>query len=142
MPKKKPTAPACVFLSHSSEDKPALKKLVAVLRAHGIKVWYSEKHIKGATQWHDEIGKALKRCDWLCIILTPNSVKSKWVKREVHYALREDRYENRVIPLIFRKCDVEQLSWTLPGLQTIKVSGRWAKAMTELLGLWGLKLRR
>jgi hypothetical protein len=128
-----------VFLSHSSKDTAALKKLVAVLRDHGIKVWYSEKHIRGATQWHDEIGKALKRCDWFCVLLTPDSVKSKWVKREVHYALRSDRYEDRVIPLIFKNCDMDELSWVLSGLQTITVSRRWKKAMRELLAVWGRK---
>jgi hypothetical protein len=37
--KRVPPGPACVFLSHSSKDTAALKKLVAVLRDHGIKVW-------------------------------------------------------------------------------------------------------
>jgi hypothetical protein len=72
-------------------------------------------------------------------LLTPDSVKSKWVKREVHYALRSDRYEDRVIPLIFKNCDMDELSWVLSGLQTITVSRRWKKAMRELLALWGRK---
>ena len=134
---KKKLAPRCVFLSHSSKDAAALKKLVKVLRGHEIKVWYSEKHIRGATQWHDEIGNALKKCDWLVVLLTPDSVKSKWVRREVHYALRSDRYEERLIPLIVKRCDVDELSWVLSGLQTITLSDRWKKGVKELLAVWG-----
>ena len=69
----------------------------------------------------------------------PDAVDSKWVKREVHYALRNDRYENRLIPLVAKKCDVDELSWVLSGLQTITLSGRWKKGVRELLAVWGLK---
>ena len=138
---KKKALPACVFLSHSTKDAAILKKVATALRNSGVKVWYSEKHIKGATQWHDEIGKALKTCDWLCVLLTPHSVESKWVKREVHYALRSDRYEDRLVPLIVKKCDVDKLSWVLSGLQTITLSRRWKKGMRELLALWGRKFK-
>ncbi|HSS48239.1 MAG TPA: toll/interleukin-1 receptor domain-containing protein [Thermoanaerobaculia bacterium] len=31
-----------VFLSHSSKDKPAVRKLAETLRARGLKVWLDE----------------------------------------------------------------------------------------------------
>src|ERR1700675_3244814 len=107
--RRRSTMPAEVFLSHSSKDEKALLKLADVLRAHGVPVWFSEKHIRAAKQWHDEIGKALKRCDWFCVLLTPDSVKSKWVKRELLYALQDDRYEDRVVPVLLRHCDTDAL---------------------------------
>ena len=71
-----------VFLSHSSADRAFVARLANVLRSHGIPVWYSDTDIRGAQQWHDEIGSALKRCDWLVLILSPDAVASKWVKSE------------------------------------------------------------
>lgn len=50
-----------VFLSHSSEDRDFADSLAEVVRAHGIPVWYSDTDIRGAQQWHDEIGAALQR---------------------------------------------------------------------------------
>jgi len=73
--------PEEIFLSHSSADRPFTTKLADVLRRHGIPVWYSDTNILGAQQWHDEIGVALGRCDWLVLVLSPSSVASKWVKR-------------------------------------------------------------
>lgn len=53
-----------VFLSHSSLDRPFVTGLAELLRQHGVPVWYSQSNILGAQQWHDEIGAALKRCDF------------------------------------------------------------------------------
>lgn len=41
----------------------------------------SKEHIGGAQEWHDEIGAALDRCDWFPVVLSPQSVASRWVKR-------------------------------------------------------------
>ncbi|MXW48744.1 MAG: TIR domain-containing protein [Gammaproteobacteria bacterium] len=60
-----------VFLSHSSVDRAFVTQLAKVMRGHGIPVWYSETNIRGAQQWHDEIGAALRRCDWLILARLP-----------------------------------------------------------------------
>src|SRR5437867_5069624 len=108
-----------VFLSHASQDHEAAHRLRELLVAHGVPVWFSPHHIRGAQQWQDEIGAALARCGWLMVLLTPHAVKSMWVKRELGYALSEKRYQDRIIPLLFQKCDLRALSWTLPQFQTI-----------------------
>lgn len=105
------------FLSHSSLDRDFANERAGVLRRHGIPIWFSEINIIGAQQWHDEIGAALKRCDWLVVLLSPNSVESIWVKREVLFALNDRRYAERIVPVLYRPCDYDQLSWTLSLLQ-------------------------
>ena len=108
-----------VFLSHSNRDRPFVRKLVDVLRRHGIPVWYSETNIQGAQQWHDEIGAALRRCDWFVLVLSPHAVESKWVKRELLYSLQHDRFEGRIAPLLYRCCSHDDLSWTLSQMQMV-----------------------
>ena len=68
--------PTEVFVSHSHVDQEFAERLVGVLRRHQIPVWYSDTDIQGAQQWHDEIGKALQRCDWFIVVLSPDSVAS------------------------------------------------------------------
>ena len=102
------------FLSHASKDHAKATRLRKMLLAHGVPVWYSRHHITGGQQWQDEIGEALARCDWFLLLLTPNAVESKWVRLEVGYALSKSRYDERIIPLLFKECDCEKLSWTLP----------------------------
>ena len=53
------------------------------------------------------------------VLLTLYAVKSMWVKRELRYALIEKRFEDRIIPLVFKKCEFRVLSWTLPQFQLI-----------------------
>ena len=66
----------------------------------------------------------LARCDWYIVLLSPDAVESKWVKRELFYALENDSYNNRIIPVRFRDCDHKRLSWTLSSLQMIDLTRR------------------
>lgn len=130
-----------VFLSHSNKDRKFATNLVEVLHRHGIPVWYSRTSIVGAQQWIDEIGCALNRCDWFTIILSPNSVKSMWVKRELHYALKQEQFEEKIIPLLFKPCNFEKLSWTLSIFQMVDFTGSFEDGCRELLRVWGIGFR-
>ena len=113
-------------------------RIAAVLRSHGVPVWYSETNLLGAQQWHDEIGAALARCDWFVILLTPQAVVSRWVKRELLYALRSPRYKDRIVLINCRKCDSSRLSWTLDDFQAIDFTGKFNNGCRSLLRTWGL----
>ena len=128
--------PTEVFVSHAHEDQPFAERLVGILHRHQIPVWYSDTDIQGAQQWHDEIGRALQRCDWFIVILSPHSVVSRWVKRELLYTLQQDRFEGRIAPLLHRPCDYEQLSWTLPQLQIIDFTRSFDDGCRDLLQIW------
>ena len=100
MARKGRSRPDEVFLSHSSRNHAFATKLAGTMRDHGVPVWYSKSNIVGAQQWHDEIGRALERCDWFVVILSPSSVKSRWVKHELVYALNDSRYESHIVPVV------------------------------------------
>lgn len=108
------------------------------MRQHGVPVWYSETTIRGAQQWHDEIGQALARCDWFAVLLSPSSVKSKWVKHELVYALNDKRYEDHIVPLLYRECDSSELSWTLQAFQHVGFTRGFSAGCRDLLRIWGL----
>lgn len=130
-----------VFISHAVRDRAFVKRLLAVLKKNKIPYWISETHIPGASEWHDEIGKALKSCDWFLIILSPNAVKSVWVKRELMYALHPNRYKGRIIPVYYRTCRHELLSWTLEEFQFIDFRREkdFEGACRQLFSLWRIR---
>jgi len=119
-----------------------LRKLAGVLRDHGLSVWFSEHGIRGAEQWHDEIGAALARCDWMIVILSPAAIASRWVKREVTHAIEEPRFDGRIIPVRISVCESKDLSWVLPQIQTIDFIGRFDAACRELFEIWGMSYRK
>ncbi len=138
MKSRRRSMPREVFLSHASQDRAFVDWLRDELVSRGVSVWYSETHIGGAQLWHDEIGRALARCDWFVLVLSPASVQSVWVHRELLYALTNSRYIGRIVPLVLAECDCEKLSWTLSSMQHIKFASR-QDGLKELLRVWGLK---
>ncbi len=112
-----------------------------MLAAHGVNFFLSKKHIRGAQEWHDAIGDALKRCDWFVVVLSPQSVRSKWVKHELLYALQDDRLRSRIVPVLYKPCDVASLSWTLPALQWADFRGNFEEASRALLAVWKIPRR-
>ena len=127
-----------VFLSHSSQDRAFVEKLVGVLRRHGVPVWYSGTNIVGAQQWHDEIGAALQRCDWLVLVLSPSAAESIWVKRELLYALQQERFNGRIVPLLHEPCAYDRISWTLSQMQMIDFASGFDEGCRALLRVWGI----
>ena len=138
MTKAASVRPNEVFLSHAARDRRGADRLASALRRHGVPVWYSQTNIVGARQWHDEIGDALARCDWFVLLLSPNSVRSRWVKHELHYALRDQRYDERIMPVVLRPCEPARLSWTLPGIQMVDASQDFHEACRQILRTWGI----
>jgi hypothetical protein len=130
--------PTEVFLSHSTADASFVSGLAETLRRHGVPVWYSSTNIIGAQQWHDEIGTALRRCDWFLLVLSPASVQSMWVKRELHFALQQQRFSDKIVPVLFQPCDYEQLSWVLPSFQIVDFTSLIEEGYRELLRIWGI----
>jgi len=130
--------PTEVFLSHSSADATFVTNVADTMRRHGVLVWYSRTNILGAQQWHDEIGAALSRCDWFVLVLSPNAVGSRWVKYELLYALQDNRFENRIVPLVYQPCDAKTLSWVLPTFQNVDFTGPFDDGCRDLLRVWGL----
>ena len=133
--------PREVFLSHSHHDHDFVLRLAEALTKHGIPVWYSERNIVGAQQWHDEIGQALARCDWFVLVLSPDAVESKWVKHELLYALNDQRYADHIVPLLYQACDMARLSWTLPSFQRVEFTKDFHVGCRELLRVWGTGYR-
>src|SRR4051812_30552122 len=133
--------PAEVFLSHASPDRELADRLAGTLRRHNLPIWYSPTNIVGAQQWHDEIGAALDRCDWFVVLLTRSSVQSMWVKRELMFALQQNRYESHIVPLLVEPCDFGRLSWMLSSIQIIDLQPGFEEGCRELLRLWGIGYR-
>lgn len=123
-----------VFLSHSARDRRFVKQLAVRLRDAGHAPWFSEKHIRAAQQWHDAIGRALRRCRWFVIVLSPHAVKSVWVKRELLYVLNRRRMRNRIVPVLRADCDPDRLSWVLRAtIQFIEFRRDFNSGMEKLL---------
>lgn len=130
--------PKEVFLCHSSSDGDFANEIAELLRRHNVPVWYGPTNIRGGQHWHDEVGEALERCDWFVILLSPHSIESIWVRRELMFALNENRYDKRIVPVVIRACNHRKLSWTLSLRQLVDFTGDLEAGCRALLRIWGI----
>ncbi len=134
--------PKEIFLSHSSDDQAFAMHVADTLRQHGLVVWYSPTNITAAQQWLGEIGAALERCDWFIVILSPNSVKSRWVKYELNDAILQDRFDGKIVPLRYAHCRERDLSWVLPQLQIVDFTTSHDDGFAQLLRVWQIDYKK
>lgn len=97
-----------VFISHSSSDKPFVRKLVHDLVESNVDVFFDEVALSPGDSIVDSISGAIRDTNYLIVVLSPASVDSLWVQREINAALyREiDRRGMLVIPLLLHECEL------------------------------------
>lgn len=47
-------------------------------------------------------------------------MQSNWVRREITYAFGEERFENRVIPVLVKRTPRSEIPWALNSLQWLE----------------------
>jgi class 3 adenylate cyclase len=77
-----------VFISHSSDDKAEVERLIVEpLKAAGVDIWYDSESIRLLDNWVDALGSGLRECQRVVIVVSERSIKSRWVHEEVSLAL-------------------------------------------------------
>jgi hypothetical protein len=76
-----------VFLSHASKDKRQVEALTRALRDAGISVWVSYSDIAPGAYSDEAIDEALHASSAVVVIVSSNSVKSRYVRAEINRAL-------------------------------------------------------
>jgi len=100
-----------VFLCHSTNDKPQVRKLHRKLVDDNIDVWLDEKSLLPGQEWEYEISKAVADSDAIIICLSNNSVsKEGFIQKEIRFALEkaEEKPEGTIfiIPALLENCEV------------------------------------
>lgn len=97
-----------IFLSHTHTDKPFVRKLAADLEAHGVQYWLDEAEIKVGESLIEKIRQGLDSVDFVAAILSPNSIASPWVQRELDVAMNQEiaGRQVKVLPIQYRPCEL------------------------------------
>lgn len=97
-----------IFLSHNHRDKPFARTLAQDLRAMGVRVWLDEAEIKVGESLIAKVSAAIDEMRYLGVVLSPNSVNSRWVKEELNQALTRQLSERdtSVLPIMLADCQI------------------------------------
>ncbi len=83
-----------IFVSYARVDKPYCVRVIETLRAH--EVWYDQRLYAGQ-DWWQEILRRLDWCEVFIYLLSPDSIASRYCRRELEIARRLQR---DIIPVL------------------------------------------
>ena len=97
-----------VFISYSSDDRLFAEKLSIDLKTLGLGVWFDRWEIKVGDSIVSKVDRGLTQNDYLIVVLSPNSVDSNWVKKEVFTILMSEIYSDKVkiLPILYQECKI------------------------------------
>jgi hypothetical protein len=113
IPKAKNARSLKVFLCHSSNDKPTVRKLYFRLRNDGVDPWLDEENLLAGQDWEQAIPKAVRSSDIVLVCLSTGAItKSGYVQKEIKYALdvADEQPEGTIflIPLKLEQCEMPE----------------------------------
>lgn len=98
---------AYAFISYAHSDKGPVMQMAERLAGEGKNLWFDRKLTPGADFW-DELAERIIHCNAVVLFLSVSSVDSAFVRRELKYALNQEK------PIIAVHLDDVQLP---PGMQ-------------------------
>ena len=87
------------FISFSSFDKATADAFVELLRLHYIEFFYSERSLKGG-YFAKDIAREIDECQKFIVLVSPNAIKSEWVRNEVSMAMSSEHLRGNVLPVL------------------------------------------
>lgn len=92
------------FISHNWRDKPLARKIASTLKHFGIRVWIDEAEIKLGDSLIEKIRLGIDKMDYLIALISKDSIKSEWVKKELDLAMNQE-IEGRTVKVLPILCD-------------------------------------
>jgi hypothetical protein len=94
-----------VFISHTKSDKDFARHLAKDIQSLGFSVWLDEWEIRLGDSLIERIEEGIEESQWMIVILSPKSVKSEWVLRELHSGLTKEIGSKKVfvLPVLCKK---------------------------------------
>lgn len=94
-----PIQPGFLFISYSRVDESFAKKLAGDLSRYDIPIWLDDLSLRAGDNWPQIIADAIDKCQAMLVIISPDSMASQWVERELSQA---DKKGKPVFPLLYR----------------------------------------
>ena len=90
------------FISHSSKDKPFVRKLKEDLNFNEVETWLDEDELKPGDKLYDTLILSLQSSSHFLIVLSNNIKNSHWIDTEINEAISslDKKIIKKIIPII------------------------------------------
>ena len=79
-----------IFVSYSRKDMDSVQSVLRILKINHFRFWY-DKGLKSGLEWAEELGEKIDQCDQFLVLISPNSIESKYVRKEVGMAMEKEK---------------------------------------------------
>ncbi len=94
------------FISYARKDSQTVLELVKLLKIQEAPLWMDQDDIGAGELWDEAIKNALSNCEGVVVALSPQSVRSEEVLKEVEFALEK---EKPVIPILIEETKIPSI---------------------------------
>jgi hypothetical protein len=120
-----------LFISYSRQDSKEVDPLARRLETAGHKVWIDRSAIPGGERWQEQIVSGIERADIFLIILSPESVQSENVERELGLAYVRNK---AILPVMLHRVEVPpRLQYAVAGREIIDLADTTDAGSVRLL---------
>jgi hypothetical protein len=85
------------FISYSAKNKLFAVKLYTDLQNNGVRCFYAPEDLEWGAEMRTRIDESINMHDKVLLILSRQSIASKWVKKEVETAMEREDKQKRII---------------------------------------------
>jgi len=136
---------ARVFVSHSFQDNDVAERISTALKAADFNVWFDAWELQAGDSIATRIREGLRASDFLVVLLSPDSVNSRWVRDEMSLALSSELRQRAItlFPVMLRDCDVPETLRDLTAIDLRDNRPGGVERLVEALQLaWDVDFRR
>ena len=89
-----------LFVSYSRKDIEEVQKIMEILRRNHFRFWY-DMGLKSGAEWAEALGEKIEQCSQFMVIVTENSMQSKYVRKEINMAV-DMKNDGQILVLYMR----------------------------------------
>lgn len=133
-----------LFISYSSKDKNYADRICNALQQWGYSYWIDRLEMKGdilSAQMENILYKNIREASCLLILLSKESMKSEWVKKEYKEGIRLQNTgaKIKVLPAIIETCSVPE---DLKQYTLLDFRSDFDSAILDIVSNFGIQLER
>lgn len=137
-----------IFISHATKDDDFVTQLRQLLEGFALTVWVDSRNLRGGNKLAAEIKRAIESARQTIVVISPNTVNSPWVRREINHALAVEKQRRdegyRVIPLLLPGIEPSALELWFDeeplGVKVQLTAGGLMEALPQILAALGERL--
>lgn len=121
-----------IFLSYSYQDKQKSNIIAEALTNADLEVYYDQYEINNGNSLTEMIYKSIKSSDYFVILISSESIKSKWVLHELNKFLSKEMYSRDIVivPVLLSRCKLPE---TLKNREKFNLSSNFEKGLNKLV---------